>query len=356
MEIAIIVALVVLITLVGLLLFRGRRGDVSSGVQATLREEFLKFQSSIHTEMASAQQGMEGAKDLISQNALKTLEQIHGMGETVQRLVHQQEEAQRLGQSLKDLLQAPKLRGSYGEAILEELLDRVLPAGIWERQHRLVSGEIVDCVVRFREVVVPIDAKFPRDDYVHYLEAESDEDRARYWKRFEAAVKTQITSIKAKYIRPEQGTTEFALMFIPSEAIYYETIAEKNYLGHPSTMMEHAQQNHVMPVGPNTFYAFLQIVILSLKNVEIVKNARHLQEGLARLERDFRLFHDRFQDMGRAIERASDAYRVGGGHVDRYKDHLGEVLQMQALQGPEPPGPAPAALTSEISDLQGEDS
>ena len=309
-----------------------------------MRDEFLKFQSNIHAEMDMARQGMEGAKDVTSQNALKTVEQIHSIGETVQRLIHQQEEAQRLGQSLKDLLQAPKLRGSYGEAILEELLERVLPVGIWERQYAMEDGGIVDCVVKFRDVVVPIDAKFPRDDYARYLEVESEEEKTAHWKGFEAAVKTQIASIKAKYIKPEQGTTEFALMFIPSEAIYYETIAEKNHLGQPSVLLQYAQQNHVMPVGPNTFYAFLQIVILSLRNVEIIKNARQLQAGLASLEYSFDAFYKKFQDIGKALNNASDAYRIGSGHVDRYKRRLEGALQLEALQGPALAAPADDAL------------
>ena len=349
MEIAILAALIVLIALVALLLLRGRRGDAPAGVQAALRSEFLSFQSSIHTEMNSAKQGVESAKDVISQNAIRTLEQVKNVGETVQRLIQQQEEAQRLGQSLKELLQAPKLRGSFSEAILEELLERVLPQGIWERQYHVEGGEMVDCVVRFRDVVVPIDAKFPRDDYARYLEAESEEDKASHWKSFETAVKTQIASIKSKYIKPERGTAEFALMFIPSEAIYYETIAERNHLGHPSSIWQYAQDHHVVPVSPNIFYAFLQVIVLSLRNVEIVRSARQLQEQLASLERDFGLFHSRFQDVGRAIDRASEAYRVGSGHVDRYKVRLDGALKLEALQEQ-----APAALNTETRAPQDE--
>ena len=345
---AILAALLVLISLVVVVLLRAGRGAATEGVQAALRDEFLRFQSNIHSEMNTARQGVEGAKDVMSQNALKTLE-------TLQRLVQQQEEAQRLGQSLKDLLQAPKLRGSYGEMILEELLDRVLPRGVWERQYKMEGGEVVDCIVRFRDVVVPIDAKFPRNDYMRYSESESKEDKTASWKGFEAAIRSQIASIKAKYVKPEQGTTEFALMFIPSEAIYYETIAEKNHLGQPSAILEYAQQNHVLPVSPNTFYAFLQIVMLSLKNVEILRNAKQLQEGLARLEKDFRFFHERFEGVGTAIGRASEAYRVGSGHVDRYKRRLDETLQLEALQGAGPQLQL-AVSNNEATEMQQEDS
>ena len=327
MEIAILAALSVLTVLVAWSLVRRRTG-LSSEMQASLRQEFLSLQSGLHTDLNAARQSMEGATEVVAGQTITTIGQIKEIGETVHRLVQQQEEAQQLGQSLKDLLQAPKLRGNYGETILEEMLERVLPAGIWERQYAIDGSERVDCAVRLRDVVVPIDAKFPRDDYARYVQAESDGDKQRHWRAFEVAVKTQISSIRAKYIKPECGTTEFALMFIPSESIYYETIAERNHLGQTSLIWQHAQDNHVIPVGPNTFYAFLQVVVMSIKNVEIVRNARQLQDALATLERDFRLFHERYTDMGRAIEKASEAHRVGDGHVQRFKRRLDSTLQL----------------------------
>jgi DNA recombination protein RmuC len=324
-------ALVVLIALVGWLLFQRRSGS-SDELKASLRQEFLNFQSGLHTELGAARQSMDGAKDIVAGQTIQTIDRIREIGETLQKLIQQQEEAQKLGQGLKDLLQAPKLRGNYGEAILEELLSRALPVGIWERQYAIDGNERVDCVVRLKDVVVPIDAKFPRDDYARYIEADSDVEKAQHWKAFEAAVKTQITSIKNKYIKPELGTTEFALMFIPSEAVYYETIAENNYLGHPSAIWKYAQDNQVVPVSPNTFYAFLQVVILSIKNVEIVNKAKELREGLATLERGFGLFYNKYQDMGKGIERAAEAYRVGNDHIDRFKRRLDSTLQLEGLQ------------------------
>lgn len=332
METAIYGTLFILTILVTVLIVRSRYKEPSNNVEAVIRNEFLRFQSNIHAEMEGARRGVEGAKDIISQNALKTLEQVQGIGKTVQQLILQQEEAQQLGQSLKDLLQTPKLRGNYGETILEELLSRILPNGLWERQFRMDGGEIVDCVVRFKDIYVPIDAKFPRDDYLRYSEAETDNDKSVTWKQFETAIKTQISSIKSKYIKPENGTSEFALMFIPSEAIYYETIAENNRLGQPSSLSQYAQDNHVLPVGPNTFFAFLQVVLMSLKNVEIVRNARQLQLGLYKLEKDFKHFYDRFHDIGIAVERASQSYRVSSGHIDKYKQQLDETLQFRALE------------------------
>ncbi|MDP6102391.1 MAG: DNA recombination protein RmuC [Dehalococcoidia bacterium] len=300
MDVAMLVAMVVLIGLFAWFILTQRPRSVSTRThEGQLKEQLLAFKE---------------------------------VGEAIQKLTQQQEEAQRLGQSLKDLLQAPKLRGTYGEVILEELLDRVLPRGIWEKQYSVNGGERVDCVVKYRDVVVPIDAKFPRDDYMRYMDAESQEERATHWKAFEEAVRKQIAGIQAKYIRPERGTSEFALMFIPSEAIYYETIAEKNHLGNPSRIQEYAQEHHVLPVSPNTFYAFLQIVVLSIRNVEIIGSAKKLQEGLAELQKSFEFFYNKYEEIGRRVAQTSEAYRVGNDHVERYKRRLDTTLQLEGLQ------------------------
>jgi DNA recombination protein RmuC len=327
---AVLTLLVVALILIVVLKSRSR--DSSSEIQASLQKEFLAFQTSIHQELNSTRTSVDGAKDVISGQAVSTSKQIGEIGETVQKLIHQQEEAQRLGQSLKDLLQAPKLRGNYGEAILEEIIERVLPKGIWERQYAIDGSAVVDCAVKFKDVVIPIDAKFPRDDYLRYMEARSPEAKESAWKEFEKAIKRQMVSIQDKYIRPESGTSEFALMFIPSEAIYYETIAETNDIGNPSSLLEYAQERHVMPVSPNTFYAFLQMVMLGVRNAEVVKNARRVQEGLAKLDRSFDLFYKKYDEIGKRIEAVSEAYRIGDGHIGRYKRSVEETLQLEALQ------------------------
>ena len=313
MDIAILAALAVLIALVVALLLRGYSSEGSKKLDASLR-------------------GIEDAKGVISDHAVKTIKSINDLGENLYKLVQQQEQAEKLGQSLKDLLQAPKLRGSYGETILEEMLDRILPAGIWERQYVIDGRETVDCVVRFKDVVVPIDAKFPRDDYMRYLEAPSEEEKASCWRDFERVIREKIASIESKYVKPEKGTSEFALMFIPSEAIYYETIAERNHLGEPSAIFEYAQDHHVLPVGPNTFYAFLQIVVIGIRNVEIIRSAKKLQEGLSSLQRSFDLFYKRYEDIGKNVGKAADAFRKGDDHIERYKRRLDETLQLEGLQ------------------------
>jgi DNA recombination protein RmuC len=325
--------LVMMIVVLFYLLGMARR-DVSGRLDASLQEKFLSFQSNIQQQLGDTRRELVQSKDLLSQHTLRTMEIIQDMGATVQKIIREQEETRKLGESLKDVLQAPKLRGSYGEAVLEEMLEQALPRGLWERQYAVGDRERVDAVVKFKNVVIPIDAKFPRADYQRYMDA-APEARSGAWKDYENAVRVQIRSIASKYIRPEAGTSEFALMFIPSEAVYYETIAEKNYLGEPSGLYEFARESRVVPVSPNTLYAFLQIIILGVRNVEIVKNVQKLQKGLVALRKSFDHFYKRYEEMGKQIEKASESYRLGDKHIDLYRRHLESALRLESVPGEE---------------------
>lgn len=345
MELIILLALVTLIILVAVSLFRGQRQeDVSAKIDSSLKQQFLDFQSNIHNELNSTRQEVSKSKDMLNESTIKTLEAINKHGSTIHKLAQQQEDAHKLGQSLKDILQAPKLRGNYGEAVLEEMLERALPKGIWERQFTIDGAEKVDAIVRFKDIVIPIDAKFPRDDYLRYLEVTTAEEKAKCWKDYETAVKNQIRSISSKYVKPEKGTSEFAVMFIPSEATYYETIADKNHLGQESKLQKFAQDNKVIPVSPNTFMAFLQVIVMSTRNVEILKSAKKLQEGLSSVERSFESFYKKYEDIGKNLEKASESYRVGDTHIERYKRKLDDTLALDGIDEEIEPLPEKTSL------------
>jgi len=329
MEYVIIAFLAACLLVSVLLLVRLRTGKSSEErMRALLQEGLAAFQKDIRDTMDSTRREVEASKTVLSQNTIKTLETIKEIEKSLKDVMKFQEEAQKLGESLETLLQSPKLRGTYGEEILEEMLDRVLPAGIWRRQYQIEGGGVVDAVVCFKDVVIPVDAKFPRDDYEKYASCTAPEEKKKLWARFEAAVKRQVKEIEKKYIKPDKGTAEFALMFIPSETVYYETIAATNEMGNPNELYEYARAHHVVPVSPNTFYAFLQVIIMGIRHLEILKGARELQKNLAAVERDFTLFFKKFEEMGARLEKACEAYRVGRGHVERYKRRLDEALRV----------------------------
>ncbi len=341
MEIAIFIILMVLIVLVAILLLKGNKQpeDVSSKIDASLKEQFLAFQSNIHNELSSTRQEVSQSKDLLNQSNIKTLENFKKMDQTIRDIVEQQKEWQTLGHSLKDILKPPKQRGSYAEAILENLLEQALPSNLWVKQYSIDGLERVDAVLKLKDVVVPIDAKFPRDDYQRYMEADSPEDKQRCWDEFQNSLKIQVKSINKKYIKPQKGTTDFALMFIPSESIYYEIVADKNFLGQDSNIKDFLSNNRVVPVSPNTLNTHLHVIVLGFQNVEILKSAQQLQKGLSGIRRDFELFYKKYEDIGKNLEKASDSYRLGEGHIDKYKRKLDSTLALDGLNEEKEPLP-----------------
>jgi DNA recombination protein RmuC len=295
----------------------------------------FKMPSTMHKTIESARREVEMSKNVISDHAVKTLDTIKTMGATLEKMMQHQKESHELGNSLKYLLQTPKLRGSYGEEVLEEMLDKALPKGVWEKQYSVDGAERVDAVVKYKDVTIPIDAKFPREIYEKYLNAGEGEEKKRSWKLYEEGMKLQINSIKSKYIKPHKGTSDFALMFIPSESIYYETIAEKNHLGEPCHIYEYARNNKVMPVSPNTFYAFLQIVIMGIRNLDIIKSAKKLQEALIKIERNFMRFYAKYEEIGSSLDKAQSAFKVGDTHIKRFKDNIDSTLKLDLPNTPQ---------------------
>ena len=154
--------------------------------------------------------------------------------------------------SLQEILRAPKLRGGLGEFFLEDLLVQILPAHHFSTQHSFRSGEKVDAVVKLGSSLVPIDSKFPLENFKRILEATSEEDKARAKRQFAAEVRKHIDAIAAKYIVPDEGTYDFALMYVPAENVYYETIIKDESLGEKN-LSQYALSKRVIPVHPTVF-------------------------------------------------------------------------------------------------------
>jgi DNA recombination protein RmuC len=329
--------LVALVILIALIATRRRRHARAADVALQVDDRLLAFQKAIQEAVHGARQDVQSSTQTMQQSALAVQQALTGLGKTVAGLAAEQQDAKRLAEDLKVVLSAPKLRGNYGEAVLEEMLERVLPAGTWRRQVTIDGRESVDAAIEFKGTLYPIDAKFPRDDYERYLEAPDDEAKRRAWRAFEAAIRHQVDGIARKYVRPEKGTAAFALMFIPSEAVYYETIAHQNGLGEPNAILEYAHARNVIPVSPGTFYAFLQVILTAVRNVDLLTNAKRLQAGLKEVQYSFGKFYERYADMGAHLHRAAEEYRKGNDHVVRFKDRVDRVLGLGFESESEPP-------------------
>ena len=223
--------------------------------------------------------------------------------------------------SLQEILRAPKLRGGLGEYFLEELLGQILPPQHFSTQYGFRSGEKVDAVVKLGASLVPVDAKFPLENFKRMLEATGDEEKNRAKRQFGADVKKHIDAIAAKYILPDEGTYDFALMYIPAENIYYETII-KDESRDEKSLSHYALAKHVIPVSPNTLYAYLQAIVLGLKGMKVEERAKEILEFLGRLDGEFAKFRDEFSLLGKHLGHAQSSYQSAERRLEQFGQRL----------------------------------
>ncbi|OGD83894.1 hypothetical protein A3A54_01965 [Candidatus Curtissbacteria bacterium RIFCSPLOWO2_01_FULL_39_62] len=182
-----------------------------------------------------------------------------------------------LGRSMKDLqefLRSPKMRGQIGEAVLKDILGQALPKQHFHLQYAFKGGEIVDAAIQLEQGIIPIDAKFPMENFRKMTKAREEKDQAIHRKAFISDVKKHIDAISTKYIRPQEGTLDFALMYIPSEPVYYEMISNAPELD------DYAYRKRVRPVSPSTMYAYLRAIIMSLEGSKIEAQAGQILAAL----------------------------------------------------------------------------
>lgn len=222
--------------------------------------------------------------------------------------------------SLQEILRAPKLRGGLGELFLGDLLAQILPPAHYKIQHRFKSGEAVDAVVKLRDdKLVPVDSKFPLENFKKMVEAQDDVARAAYRKQFVNDVKKHIDKIAKLYILPDEGTFDFALMYIPAENVYYETIIKGE---DEHSLMHYAYDRRVIPVSPNTFYVYLQAIVLGMKGMQVEKGAADILKNLARLTGDLEKFKGDFELVGTHLTRAKNSYEDSVKRLDRFEGKL----------------------------------
>jgi DNA recombination protein RmuC len=223
--------------------------------------------------------------------------------------------------SLHDILKAPKLRGGLGELLLADLLAQVLPPAHFTIQHAFRSGERVDAVVRLGDGLVPVDAKFPLEDFRRLIQAPDDDERARIHKAFTARVRKHVDDIAAKYILPDEGTYDFALMYIPAENVYYEAVIRDDERG----LASYALERKVIPVSPNSFYAYLQAIVLGLKGLRIESRAQEVIGQLARLTGDLGRMREDFRLLGKHLTNAAQTYQAADRRLERVEGKLAAI-------------------------------
>jgi len=233
--------------------------------------------------------------------------------------------------SLQELLRAPKLRGQLGEYFLDNLLSQVLPKEHYQMQYRFKSGEAVDAVIRLGERLVPVDAKFSLENFQKMSASVDEQAKNAFRRKFVQDIKNRIDEIAGKYILPHENTYDFALMYVPAENIYYEIIIKED-------LLPYFFSKKVIPVSPNTFYAYLKVICLGLRGMRIEENAKQILKNLGGLSVELDKFREDFELVGRHLHSASSKFQDGQKRLDKFTDKLTHVQDAGALEEKEGAG------------------
>jgi len=221
---------------------------------------------------------------------------------------------------LENILGGTKSRGTFGETTLERLLEDCLAPSQYSQQYRFRSGEAADAVIHLRDKkIMAIDSKFPLDAFLR-LETEGDEAR----KSFVNAVKQHADAIAKKYIVPDENTLDLALMFVPSEAVYYELLMSADSKG--QAVDAYCRSRKIVPVSPNTLYAHLSVIAMGLRGMQIEENAKRLSANLDGMRKQLDVFSKSFDILGTHIKNAQQTYTEADKRIDKVSGTLDNLL------------------------------
>ncbi len=284
--------------------------------------------STITQWLSSIQQSVAAQDQHMTQTLQKSYADLHErLDKAAQVIGELKKEAgtfTELGRSMRELesyLKSPKIRGGIGEQVLKDLISQMFPKSSFFLQHTLKSGYIVDAAIKTDAGILPIDAKFPLENFQRLLKAETETDKESARKGLVRDVKKHIKDIGGKYILPAEGTTDFALMYLPSEAVFYEIVNEPE-------IVEYARQNRVYPVSPSTLHAHLQTILLSFEGQKLAGRSRQVFGLLRSIQKDYEQLSGNLGILGKHLTNAYNQFANTNQSFNSLGQRLSNVNQL----------------------------
>jgi len=228
--------------------------------------------------------------------------------------------------SFQEIFKSPKLRGQWGEASLEYILSQHFPSELWKKQYTFSSGEIVDAMLELPNgKLLPIDSKFSLENFQKMIDADSEESKDNYKADFLRDIKNRINEISSKYILPSENTVEFALMYIPAEAIYYEVMFNLR----EQDIGSYAWKKKVVLTSPNTIYLTLKTVEHWFKDTQISKQTQKILKKLNRISQDAEKLDKSFKKLGTHLRNATSSYDSSEKRLDFFSERVEKLLEIK---------------------------
>ena len=309
------------VTIAGTVVVRTIRELIESRL-GTVEERFELRTAEVDRRLEAMTATMDRRLETATKTTTAIHQQLGQLGQANAEILARANDLKKLEQALRP----PKARGGFGELLLGNLLADRLPQDSYQLQYGFKTGERVDAVIHV-ERLVPVDAKFPLDNFERLADAESDEERTLYEKQFARDLRNHVDAIAAKYIRPDEGTYDFALMYLPSEGVYYELVCGKT-----GALLKYAHEKRVFPVSPTTFTSQLQVIALGLKGMQIEQRAHEVMAYVAQLQGDFDRFRDDFLVVGKHIGNAQSKFAEAEKRLDRFDTKLERAAETEQVE------------------------
>jgi DNA recombination protein RmuC len=324
-----VLVLVVLGLLVWLIVSNSGNAEKMAGQQASiglLQQQLEALKAAQDKTTESLNKSLQAGQSSLTQSlqsSQKTLSELHSqIGElqgTNKQMMQMGTEIKRL----QNILSSPKLRGQMGEWSLDNLLSQILPKDSYKLQHAFKDGKTVDALIQLVNFSVPIDAKFPLPGFEKVVKTEDEAEKTKLRKQFIKDLNSHIDKIASDYIRPAEGTLDFAIMYIPAENVYYETIVK--YAGEMQDILQYCFDKKVIPVSPNLLYAYLMTVAMGLHGLQIEKQAAEIRQNLKKLNASFADFASTWDILGKHLRNAYSQYDEGQKKLDRFGMQLDQI-------------------------------
>jgi len=227
-------------------------------------------------------------------------------------------------QDFQDFLKSPKLRGNLGEQVMRDLLDQMIPKGCYSLQYTFREGQTVDAIVKTKQGMIPIDSKFPLENFRRYAKAKTSEEKKRSHRDFIHDVKKHINDIAKKYILPQEGTVDFAMMYVPAETIWYELVRDDTDLN------SYANEKKVYLVSPNSFYYFLKVVMIGLEGTKIEEATKEILATLKGIKQDSEKFGKGLSVLSRHVSNAKNMMDNVNNEYTRLSSKIDRVDMLEA--------------------------
>lgn len=280
--------------------------EIIKMLQSGSKEDRKVLLSSLQENTRALNERLDNAARVISQ---------------VQKNIGEFSEIGRGMRDLQEFLSSPKLRGNVGEQVLKETLKQFLPKESFNLQYSFKSGEKVDAAIKTSGGIIPVDSKFPMENFRKMSGKGSDAEKKTYEKEFIRDVKSHIDAISKKYILTEEGTIDYALMYVPSEAVYYEVVNN-------SDLFDYAGDKRVLPVSPTTFYAYLKAILMSFEGQKIESQAKEILAALRAIQKDYEKTNDALSVLQKHL---TNAYNMMGNVFSAFTNLGQKITSTQRL-------------------------